>query len=265
MLTKKQWAGIAGLVGFGFLFSLLIPAYDEICHTNPDTHQKYCTSYHIALVVLWHIGELLNYYGVAVTAGASFAIAIFTRTLWLTSQEQLRHSRVIERAFIFNSGFLPPSANLDFAGNLRSWIIVAVLQNSGSTPTKFMQMHISCRTFDGEPPPNFDFPDLWSPGEPHRHIPLFIGPKAYVWGPGIELNIVELDHILHKRKRALIWGWVDYNDVFPDTPRHRTEFCSEVSVVGDPKNPAHITMRTYPHFNGADETCTRSPESYETT
>ncbi len=103
-LTRKQWGGIAALIGILFLFSLLVPAYGEICHTDYDTHHKYCTSYHIALVLLWHIGELLNYYGIAVSAFFTGVIGYFTRTLWVNAKAELIHSHKVERAYISAGG-----------------------------------------------------------------------------------------------------------------------------------------------------------------
>ena len=42
--------------------------------------------------------------------------------------------------------------------------------------------------------------------------PAFVGPKAQLWGAGIELHIVDLDHIKNGRKRGFVWGWIDYNE-----------------------------------------------------
>ena len=91
---------------------------------------------------------------------------------------------------------------------------------------------------------------------------MFLGPKATTWTATLGLSIADLYGIWKGKKRSLVWGWVDYNDVFPDTARHRTEFCHEVIVIGDPRNPAHITLRGYGQFNGADDECYRLPAPY---
>jgi hypothetical protein len=74
---------------FLFLVSLFVPVYGEICAKTETSIHKDCSSHHIALVFLWQIGELLNYYGVAITALATIAIAAFTLTLWRSSRSQL--------------------------------------------------------------------------------------------------------------------------------------------------------------------------------
>lgn len=89
-LTKKQVAaGIAALIAA----SWLIPVYGEICEKNANTGQKDCAAYHISTVILWHIGEILNYYGVAITAVATGVIGLFTYTLYKTTAVQARLTR----------------------------------------------------------------------------------------------------------------------------------------------------------------------------
>ena len=34
--------------------------------------------------------------------------------------------------------------------------------------------------------------------------------------------------------RVLIWGWAEYDEVFSDAKRHRTEFCYQLVVTGSP-------------------------------
>src|SRR5665213_4461672 len=68
----------------------LFTSHAEICGKNSDTGQKECATYNIALVALWHVGEFLNYYGVAVSALATVAIAAFTYTLYSVTGRQAR-------------------------------------------------------------------------------------------------------------------------------------------------------------------------------
>jgi hypothetical protein len=51
------------------------------------------TAYHIGTGILWQIGELLNYYGGAITAVATVAIGCFIYTLWRATTEQARLTR----------------------------------------------------------------------------------------------------------------------------------------------------------------------------
>lgn len=68
--------------------SLLTPLHANICKENPHTNHEDCASYNLVLVVLWHIFELLNYYGVGITAVATAFIGWFTATLWRATTEQ---------------------------------------------------------------------------------------------------------------------------------------------------------------------------------
>lgn len=76
-------AGALALVGWE---SSAIPTYGEICSEAQKSAEKHCTTNHIALVVLWHIGEALNYYGAAIAAVATAGVLIFTGTLWRATE-----------------------------------------------------------------------------------------------------------------------------------------------------------------------------------
>lgn len=61
----------------------------------------------------------------------------------------------------------------------------------------------------------------------------------------------------------MLWGWVEYDDIFPTSDRHRTEF-SYLIIIG-PKDGGGVTtghMET-DSYNGADDGCTDEPKSYE--
>jgi hypothetical protein len=70
-----------------------------------------------------------------------------------------------------------------------------------------------------------------------------------------------------KELEVFLYGWVEYDDVFEGTPRHRTEYCTQIVVEGDvtihtlPGNPEqpHVPFRYQGHkkHNGADEECIR--------
>ena len=57
---------------------------------------------------------------------------------------------------------------------------------------------------------------------------------------------------------------MDYNDVFDDTPRHRTEFCFDVTA-DDVEDRGQTYMRFPAHgrYNGADDDYVRRPRPYE--
>jgi hypothetical protein len=55
----------------------------------------------------------------------------------------------------------------------------------------------------------------------------------------------------------LIWGWAEYDEVFSDAKRHRTEFAYLVVVSGSPAS--HVGFSQYKLHNGVDEDCTKQP------
>ena len=71
-----------------FAASLFTPIYHEVCEKNQYTGHDNCATYHIALAWLVYVGDYGNTYGVFVSAVATMAIAAFTWTLWLATEQQ---------------------------------------------------------------------------------------------------------------------------------------------------------------------------------
>ena len=98
MLSRRQKIWIASLLAgswasFWIWELWLSQQYGEICNSNPDTHQKYCATYNVVLVFLWHITEFLNYYAATIAAIATVFIAGFTATLWRATTRQAQLTR----------------------------------------------------------------------------------------------------------------------------------------------------------------------------
>ena len=82
---KKNWFTLAlcvlAILAVLVIVSLFVPIYGEICSKNEYTGQKECPPYHLVLVWGWHVIEVLNAGGVAITALATLAIGAFTYQL----------------------------------------------------------------------------------------------------------------------------------------------------------------------------------------
>jgi hypothetical protein len=164
-----------------------------------------------------------------------------------------------ERAYISvrSLGVTPPPMD----GATEGLVATILLQNTGNTPTKHMIFHSSMNIFSGDIPADFDFSDL-DQRQPHQ---LFIGPKAWGGTFGFTINREGLVST-QAGCRIFIWGWADYNDTFPGTPRHRTEFCYEVLV--ERRQSAGSADRwdfgnsQYRRHNAADDECYRRPAPY---
>jgi hypothetical protein len=124
-----------------------------------------------------------------------------------------------------------------------------------------MMSHSSIRIFNGDIPASFDFPDL----DERAELWISLAPNSWLGGFVFNISREELISCIGGRRRIFIWGWADYNDVFPSTPRHRTEFCYEITVGQDPSTgpiEQSISASQYGRHNAADEECQRRPKTY---
>lgn len=137
-----------------------------------------------------------------------------------------------------------------------SWDFIPVWNNSGQTPTVSAVSMINFAFVDGDVdvPALLEYADQGVPGR------SFNPPAAIMHGDSIKIEIEQAIRMRAGASRAFVWGWIDYNDVFPDTERHRTEFCFEIKVTGNPiyKNGGFAYPR-HGKFNGHDSECYRKP------
>ena len=240
------------------------PLDGPIC---PSTGTKDdCTRHNVILYSAWGIAKVADQWGVLITAIATGFIAWFTFTLrnsterlWLASE---RHSERELRAFVFAKAIAITPNTLTHAytgaqGTYEvpvSWTVSVMWENGGGTRTKNMFSHASSEFFDEEMPDNFPFPDL---GDQTR-IRTMIGPRAFIFSGGFEFRVAD-PHVLdvHKgAKHLYIWGWAEYDDIFDNTPRHRTEFCYELFFTGAAfPTKIQVSFRMHRLHNAADNDC----------
>jgi hypothetical protein len=177
------------------------------------------------------------------------------------------------KAIVFNSKIHQVAGLSQKAGMaVTDWTFFIIWENTGTTPTRHLHMSTNWKPFDTGMPDDFDFPDLSAP--PFIRPKIVIGPKATTWSGGCEIPIAVLIEASEKKKHIYLWGWVEYNDVFDATTRHRTECCIEIVVAGDPRvahAPGDFSSPNIPflchggaQFNGMDEECYRQPKKYPT-
>lgn len=179
----------------------------------------------------------------------TWLLAIFTFTLWRATKQMVKEtvisSQNAQRAFVFIKNF-----DVNFQ-QVNQVIINPVWENSGDTPTKKMRNHVNWTYFVTDIPPDFDFPDIT--GE--ESTAVLIGPHATLNTSPLEINMQCIDNVAQGKGHLYIWGWAEYNDVFENTNRHRTEFCSEVLISKISETEISIRFRLYKLHNGADEEC----------
>jgi hypothetical protein len=100
--------------------------------------------------------------------------------------------------------------------------------NVGSTPTSNMLAAIMGQALEKRPPQDY----VVAKGSP-RIQPVMAGPNSSVNGSHINIPVELVADILDHKAHYLLRGWAEYDDVFDNTPRHRTEFCYLVEFEGD--------------------------------
>jgi hypothetical protein len=82
----------------GLLVGLLVSAFEsdfrgQICEYDQATKNEYCTTYSFLPFLLIQVFKTLNDLGAAITALATVIIAVFTGTLWFSTNKQARLTR----------------------------------------------------------------------------------------------------------------------------------------------------------------------------
>jgi len=104
------------------------------------------------------------------------------------------------------------------------------------------------------------------PSEPNEPLfigsdpssPIFIGPKtvqaiAPVYRPDVWFTLKKPPPLDQMR---YVWGWIGYQDVFPNTPTHITEFCRMLlSETTHKDGTIDYGLTNCAHHNCADEDC----------
>lgn len=135
--------------------------------------------------------------------------------------------------------------------------------NSGKTPARNYLSRANLVVVD-RIPDNFRFPDRPTKDTPDKGV---IGPQSRTYFL-IDLFIQDAIATYERRKRTFIYGWLEYDAIFPSGSRHRTEFCMEVEVFADPRHTPQIiqgrsvpilTVRPYGRYNSYDEDCLYRP------
>jgi hypothetical protein len=191
-----------------------------------------------------------------ITAAATLSIAIFTIVLVVVTNRQARLTKdalvYTQRAFVFvRNGQI--SIGKDFqTEKIKNFKASVTWENSGDTPTKNLRLMINLAVRPDILPDDFDFPD-YEIGD----IPTLLGPKASTSSAALELTREQMRAVREGEAHLYIWGWAEYDDVFPGTKRHRTEFCQKWWIGGDLINPGKFSAGfTWHHqHNGADGEC----------
>ncbi|MFA6206323.1 MAG: hypothetical protein WC689_08935 [Methylocystis sp.] len=168
----------------------------------------------------------------------------------------------IERAFVFctHQEIVRP---IDIQKGM--FAVSFKFSNMGKTWTKNCRNYMSWKSFNEPMPDDFDFSDQ----EPIREQPwakrdpgtAFVGPGGAInLGPVMIPSRYIID-ALEGKKHVYVWAWCEYDDIFQDTKRHRTEFCVKVQPLHatvqseDGAKSVSVALMHHSTYNGADDDC----------
>jgi hypothetical protein len=136
-------------------------------------------------------------------------------------------------------------------GNPHTYEFSIMLKNGGATPAINGRINISSDKFNGGMPETFSFPDSSTFGY------ALIGPQTVWRTPSIRIAAAELENPAVPTDRFL-WGWIEYDDIFSGSIRHRTEFCFKIIFERLPvTNDPWLGFEPHSRFNAADAGCLR--------
>jgi hypothetical protein len=86
-----------------------------------------------------------------------------------------------------------------------------------------------------------------------------LAPHQPTVGRACQKTADELADIQKDNNQITVWGSAEYRDIFD--ARHKTRFCSQVQIFGDPRvasdNPVHV-VSDCKYGNCDDEDCDRT-------
>jgi hypothetical protein len=166
-----------------------------------------------------------------------------------------------QRAYVFLREFQVALTKNPLNDEIQTCTIQPIWENTGTTPTRNGRGHVNWKYFDRSVPADFDFADFDELGNRilsyDAYKPLIVGPRATALSPIISMEPAILRQVRDLQGKLLIWGWAEYDEVFGDAKRHRTEFAYLVVVSGSPAS--HVGFSQYKLHNGVDEDCTKQP------
>jgi hypothetical protein len=166
-----------------------------------------------------------------------------------------------QRAYVFLREFQVAMTKNPLNDEIQTCTIQPIWENTGTTPTRNGRGHVNWKYFDRSVPADFDFADFDELGNRilsyDSYKPLILGPRATALSPIITMDPAILRQVRDLQGKLLIWGWAEYDEVFSDAPRHRTEFAYLVVVSGSPAS--HVGFSQYKSHNGVDADCSKQP------
>lgn len=222
-------------------------------------YEKGCAPLHVLLV--WAIGKVgvwIEANDKGIVAAATLVISVFTVTLWWTTRN-LWQAGERQMALIASNAAQQSrdtEASIAIAREAmvlsqRAWVTVEIgaktmvdpptkrshgmrisveARNIGNSPTSNMRSQFNVAEVDVAFPADFTVGDIPNVGTKS----LFLAPRGSAELGAFDAPWLVLGRVMTEGKFLYAWGWLEFDDGFPETPRHRLEYCYGVKVEGDP-------------------------------
>jgi hypothetical protein len=170
----------------------------------------------------------------------AFYVALGLRLMQRTAGLSERNAIASQRAFIYVG---------DFAWHADGTVveISPTWVNSGSTPTRRLQINTNWKAAHGELRPEIDINYVKPPDG------QFLGPGAKVQAGTVVVPMRDIQAALEERLQIFVWGRAVYEDMFEGTKPHFFDFCHRVEVTGEAPGKIKLHFRQYGRSNGSDE------------
>ena len=204
-------------------------------------------------------------------------VALLAATLWETTRTTIAaaeaadaaklSAEISERALLATQRPIVAIERFDnfaTAANDRviAWTFRAYIKNTGNSEAINFRNHINLTIRNDDLPDNFTYPDIASTRPAAGSVITAKQENQFL------SFVIEIDHALaiyRGDRRMFFYGWLEYDDVFEGTKRHRTEFCYKIGFPNDPLNTTfHKPMSFDPYgtrYNHIDKDCLYAPDS----
>jgi hypothetical protein len=248
MLTMFRWiALIAAIVLIVAVVGTIVSSEQPLESAKQQTTEKNQAEHaeqkgHKTLWDTWFPDSISLYtlflvvFTAVLALGGVYQLRLLTRAEYIaanSAQSAKQSAEVAERALIagrraFVSVTFKHTANQELkTGHIVSWGFTPVWINTGDTPTRLFENHISISIREMNCPATGIFPIYGMPAylpNPADESISECPPKGSNDGQTLYVDVDALDEIIAGRKFLYFWGWGAYNDVFPSTQRHVTLF-----------------------------------------
>ena len=144
---------------------------------------------------------------------------------------------------------------LDANGKITALAFRTVMKNSGRTVANNLKMTVNLTSEPKGFPEGFDYPDV-DHGQPPAGS-FVVAPGQSLRSPAFQISVPYAERIRTGKTQVFLYGWIEYDDTFEGTNRHRTEYCVKVEVVIVDPRTTRRSLYFNPHgpHNCIDKNC----------